>query len=114
MKTKYTESPIHIAIMLSHDGLVNTLLENGVNGNTPCGHAYPIHLAMQHESTQCAKKLIEHLPECLQLRDKKYGGMPIHWVKSSEVSRSSRHGTMDPLQSIHSHLRFCYMYFRSF
>lgn len=62
------------------------LLEKGANPAIPCGHAFPIHLAMQNETISCAKLLMEYDSDCLTYKDTKYNGSPLHWAKSSEVS----------------------------
>ena len=66
--SKYTETPIHVAIRLSQDSLLRILLEKGANPAVLCGHAYPIHLALQNESIACVKLLLEYDPEMLVYR----------------------------------------------
>ena len=83
--TRYTESPIHVAIRLSQDSVLKMLLEKGANHLIPCGHAYPAHLALKYESMGCLKILIEHDEKCCKLVDKKYSGSLLHWVKNTDV-----------------------------
>lgn len=83
--TRYTESPIHVAIRLSQESVLRMLLEKGVNHLIPCGHAYPVHLAMKHESLGCLKLLMEHDAKCLLLQDQKYLGSVLHWAKNTDV-----------------------------
>lgn len=83
--SKYSESPIHVAIRLSQESVLKLLLEKGANPLIPCGHAYPVHLAMKHDSKGCLKLLLEHNKECLALRDKKYDAPVLHWAKSSDL-----------------------------
>ncbi|XP_065659553.1 85/88 kDa calcium-independent phospholipase A2 isoform X2 [Hydra vulgaris] len=82
--TKYTESPIHVAIRLSQESVLQFLLERDVSTTTLCGHAYPIHLTMKHESKGCLKLLLEHDQDCIFLKDKKYNGSALHWAKNTE------------------------------
>lgn len=84
--TRYTESPIHVAIRLSQDAVLKMLLEKGANHLIPCGHAFPAHLALKHESLGCLKVLLEHDMENVKLQDKKYDGSLLHWVKNTDVS----------------------------
>ena len=83
--TRYAESPIHVAIRLSQEAVLKMLLEKGVNHRIPCGHAFPTHLALKHESMGCLKVLLEHDVECARLQDKKYDGSLLHWVKNTDV-----------------------------
>ena len=74
-----------MAIRLSQESVLQFLLERGVSTLTLCGHAYPIHLTMKHESKGCLKLLLEHDKDCLILKDKKYSGSALHWAKNTEV-----------------------------
>ena len=60
-----------LSIRLSQESVLKFLLEKGANPFILCGHAYPIHLALKHESKGCLKILLEHDRKCLSLRDKK-------------------------------------------
>eukprot|EP00111_Clytia_hemisphaerica_P008471 TCONS_00024720-protein len=82
--TRYTESPIHVAIRLSQESVLKMLLEKGANHLIPCGHAYPAHLALQHESLGCLRILLKHDENCLKLQDKKYSGSLLHWAKNTD------------------------------
>ena len=83
--TKYTESPIHVAIRLSQETILKMLLERGADPLIPCGHAYPGHLAMKHQSKGCLKLLMDHDIGAVMVKDKKYKGSLLHWAKNSEV-----------------------------
>ena len=61
------------------------LLEKGADPLIPCGHAYPGHLAMKHQSKGCLKLLMDHDIGAVMVKDKKYKGSLLHWAKNSDV-----------------------------
>ena len=79
------QSPLDVACRYSQDGSVKVLLEAGADPNQPIGYAHPIHVALKCQSDQCAAVLLEFHPEQISVRDRKYGGTPLHWAKTKEV-----------------------------
>ena len=82
---KYSESPIHIAIRLSQEKVLQLLLDKGANSRMLCGHMYAIHLALKNNCRGCVQVLIKHNKECVHDKDEKYQGHPLHWTKTSQV-----------------------------
>lgn len=62
------------------------LLKYGGDPRVSGKYAYPLHSASKYASEDCVKVLCEFDKDLVNLRDKKYGGTPLHWAKTKTVS----------------------------
>jgi len=83
---QYSESPVHVAIRLSQEKVLSLLIEKGANCRLLCGHMYAIHLALKNKSYGCAVLLIKQDSSCVYDKDLKYGALPLHWAKTSQMA----------------------------
>lgn len=80
------ETPLHVACMLNQTKGVQVLVDRGANLRVPSGYTFPIHCSAKYNSIDCLKLICEIDKESTDLRDKKYGGTPLHWSKSKEAT----------------------------
>ena len=82
------ESALDVACHYSQNDSVQMLLEAGADPRKSHEGVHAIHTAMKVKSEACAATLLEFHPEQIHARDTKYGGTPLHWAKTKEVSSS--------------------------
>ncbi|XP_048577713.1 85/88 kDa calcium-independent phospholipase A2 [Nematostella vectensis] len=84
-RNKDDQTALDVACRFTQDEGVRVLLEAGADVNHVNGYALPIHTALKANGTRCASLLIDFHPELISARDLKYGGSPLHWVKTKEA-----------------------------
>ena len=80
------QSALDVACRYSQEDSVEMLLKAGADPSKPHEGVHPIHTALNVQSEACVAALLEFHPEQIHFRDTKYGGTPLHWAKSKEVS----------------------------
>ncbi|XP_058238042.1 85/88 kDa calcium-independent phospholipase A2 isoform X3 [Hemibagrus wyckioides] len=81
------ETPLHLACRMGKAETAKALMGGGARTNIIGGSGYPIHTAMKYSSRSCAKVILADDLNQLQAEDPVYGGTPLHWVKTAEMSR---------------------------
>ncbi|XP_031419425.1 85/88 kDa calcium-independent phospholipase A2 [Clupea harengus] len=81
------ETPLHVACRLGRAEAVKALLGGGGKCDVLGGNCYPIHAAMKYSQKGCAEAILTADPAQLQAEDPVYGGSPLHWSKTSEMTR---------------------------
>ncbi|XP_041959745.1 85/88 kDa calcium-independent phospholipase A2 isoform X2 [Alosa sapidissima] len=81
------ETPLHVACRQGRTEAVKALLGSGAKCDVLGGHCYPIHAAMKYSQKGCAEAILTADPAQLQAEDHTYGGTPLHWAKTSEMTR---------------------------
>ncbi|KAJ8263921.1 hypothetical protein GJAV_G00143100 [Gymnothorax javanicus] len=81
------ETPLHVACRLGRAESLKALLGGGAKCNAIGGQGYPIHTAMKYSEKSCAEVILEADPAQLQSEDPVYGGTPLHWAKTSEMTK---------------------------
>ncbi|XP_077082940.1 85/88 kDa calcium-independent phospholipase A2 isoform X3 [Siphateles boraxobius] len=81
------ETPMHIACRLGRVEVVKGLLGGGARCDIMGSNGYPIHAAMKFSEKSCAEAILSSNPNQLLAEDPVYGGTPLHWVKTPEMSR---------------------------
>ncbi|XP_018615315.2 85/88 kDa calcium-independent phospholipase A2 isoform X1 [Scleropages formosus] len=81
------ETPLHVACRLGRAEALKALLAGGARCDVMGSMGYPIHIAMKHNEKSCAETILTTDPSQLHVEDVKYGGTPLHWARSSEMSR---------------------------
>ncbi|XP_056125643.1 85/88 kDa calcium-independent phospholipase A2 isoform X2 [Rhinichthys klamathensis goyatoka] len=81
------ETPMHIACRLGRVEVVKGLLGGGARCDIMGSSGYPIHAAMKFSEKSCAEAILSSNPNQLLAEDPVYGGTPLHWVKTPEMSR---------------------------
>ncbi|KAG1939914.1 85/88 kDa calcium-independent phospholipase A2 isoform X2 [Pimephales promelas] len=81
------ETPMHIACRLGRVEVVKGLLGGGARCDIMGSSGYPIHAAMKFSEKSCAEAILSSNPNQLLAEDPVYGGTPLHWVKTAEMSR---------------------------
>ncbi|TSK67279.1 85/88 kDa calcium-independent phospholipase A2 [Bagarius yarrelli] len=81
------EAPLHIACRLGKTGAARALIKGGARSNVIGGYAYPIHTAMKYSAKGCAELILADDLNQLSAEDPIYGGTPLHWAKTAEMSR---------------------------
>ena len=82
------QSPLDVACRYSQQDSVEMLLKAGADPSKSHEGFHPIHTALNAQSHACVATLLEFHPEQIHVRDTKYGGAPLHWAKSKEVSNT--------------------------
>ena len=80
------QSALDVACRYSQDDSVQMLLAAGADPSKEHDGCHPIHTALKAKSDPCTATLLEFHPEQVHVRDSKYGGTPLHWAKTKEVS----------------------------
>lgn len=83
------QSALDVACRYSQEDSVEMLLKAGADPSKPHEGFHPIHTALNAQSLACVATLLEFHPEQVDVRDTKYGGAPLHWAKSKEVSNTA-------------------------
>ena len=83
------QSALDVACRYSQEDSVEMLLKAGADPSKPHEGFHPIHTALNSQSLACVATLLEFHPEQVDVRDTKYGGAPLHWAKSKEVSNTA-------------------------
>uniref|UniRef100_A0A8C2ALL6 phospholipase A2 n=1 Tax=Cyprinus carpio TaxID=7962 RepID=A0A8C2ALL6_CYPCA len=81
------ETPMHIACRLGRVEAVKGLLVGGACCDVMGSNGYPIHTAMKFSEKSCAEAILNTNPNQLLAEDPIYGGTPLHWAKTAEMSR---------------------------
>ncbi|XP_053472994.1 85/88 kDa calcium-independent phospholipase A2 isoform X2 [Ictalurus furcatus] len=81
------ETPLHIACRLGKTEAARALMGGGARCDTVGGVGYPIHTAMKYSARGCAEAILAADFNQLQAEDPVYGGTPLHWAKTAEMSR---------------------------
>uniref|UniRef100_A0A3B3DR18 phospholipase A2 n=1 Tax=Oryzias melastigma TaxID=30732 RepID=A0A3B3DR18_ORYME len=81
------ETPLHVACRLGRVETVKALLGGGAKCDVTGSKGYPIHTAMKFNEKCCAEEILKADPNQLQAKDAVYGGTPLHWTKTAEMSR---------------------------
>ncbi|XP_042605072.1 85/88 kDa calcium-independent phospholipase A2-like isoform X2 [Cyprinus carpio] len=81
------ETPMHIACRLGRVEAVKGLLVGGACCDIMGSNGYPIHTAMKFSEKSCAEAILNTNPNQLLAEDPIYGGTPLHWAKTAEMSR---------------------------
>ncbi|XP_051764257.1 85/88 kDa calcium-independent phospholipase A2 isoform X3 [Ctenopharyngodon idella] len=80
------ETPMHIACRLGRVEVVKGLLGGGARCDIMGSNGYPIHTAMKFSEKSCAEAILSSNPNQLLAEDPVYGGTPLHWAKTAEMS----------------------------
>lgn len=81
------ETPLHIACRLGRVGAVKGLLGGGARCDIIGSNGYPIHSAMKCSEKSCVEAILSLSPNQVLAEDPVYGGTPLHWAKTAEMSR---------------------------
>ncbi|XP_027024276.2 85/88 kDa calcium-independent phospholipase A2 isoform X2 [Tachysurus fulvidraco] len=81
------ETPLHVACRLGKTETARALMGGGAQTNIVGGSGYPIHTAMKYSSRGCAEVILADDLSQLQAEDPVYGGTPLHWAKTAEMTR---------------------------
>ncbi|XP_065115746.1 85/88 kDa calcium-independent phospholipase A2-like isoform X1 [Paramisgurnus dabryanus] len=81
------ETPLHIACRLGRVGAVKGLLGGGARCDIIGSNGYPIHSAMKCSEKSCVEAILSISPNQVLAEDPVYGGTPLHWAKTAEMSR---------------------------
>lgn len=81
------ETPLHIACRLGRVGAVKGLLGGGARCDIIGSNGYPIHSAMKCSEKSCVEAILSVSPNQVLAEDPVYGGTPLHWAKTAEMSR---------------------------
>ncbi|XP_055073990.2 85/88 kDa calcium-independent phospholipase A2 isoform X2 [Misgurnus anguillicaudatus] len=81
------ETPLHIACRLGRVGAVKGLLGGGARCDIIGSKGYPIHSAMKCSEKSCVEAILSVSPNQVLAEDPVYGGTPLHWAKTAEMSR---------------------------
>ncbi|XP_052446337.1 85/88 kDa calcium-independent phospholipase A2-like isoform X3 [Carassius gibelio] len=81
------ETPMHIACRLGKVEVVKGLLGGGACCDIMGNNGYPIHTAVKFSEKSCAEAILNTNPNQLLAEDPIYGGTPLHWAKTAEMSR---------------------------
>uniref|UniRef100_W5KAV6 phospholipase A2 n=1 Tax=Astyanax mexicanus TaxID=7994 RepID=W5KAV6_ASTMX len=81
------ETPLHVACRLGKVETAKALMGGGASCDIIGGAGYPIHTAMKYSARGCAEAILASNPAQLQAEDPVYGGTPLHWAKTAEMSR---------------------------
>lgn len=81
------ETPMHIACRLGRVEVVKGLLGGGARCDIMGNNGFPIHAAMKFSEKSCAEAILSSSPNQLLAEDPVYGGTPLHWAKTAEMSR---------------------------
>lgn len=81
------ETPLHVACRLGRVGAVKGLIGGGARCDIMGSASYPIHTAMKYSEKSCAEAILSTNPNQLLAEDPIYGGTPLHWAKTAEMSR---------------------------
>uniref|UniRef100_A0A672SDJ5 phospholipase A2 n=1 Tax=Sinocyclocheilus grahami TaxID=75366 RepID=A0A672SDJ5_SINGR len=81
------ETPMHIACRLGRVEVVKGLLGGGARCDIMGSNGYPIHTVMKFSEKSCAEAILNTNPNQLLAQDPIYGGTPLHWAKTAEMSR---------------------------
>ncbi|XP_073792475.1 85/88 kDa calcium-independent phospholipase A2 isoform X5 [Danio rerio] len=81
------ETPMHIACRLGRVEVVKGLLGGGARCDIMGNNGFPIHTAMKFSEKSCAEAILSSSPNQLLAEDPVYGGTPLHWAKTAEMSR---------------------------
>uniref|UniRef100_A0AAY4A5T3 phospholipase A2 n=1 Tax=Denticeps clupeoides TaxID=299321 RepID=A0AAY4A5T3_9TELE len=84
---KAGETPLHVACRLGKVESVRALLGGGAKCDISGGNCYPIHVAMKYSESGCAEAVLTYDPAQLHAEDAVYGGTPLHWAKTAEMSQ---------------------------
>ncbi|KAL7833987.1 hypothetical protein AOLI_G00289470 [Acnodon oligacanthus] len=81
------ETPLHIACRMGKVETAKALMGGGACCDIIGASGYPIHAAMKYSERGCAEAILAAHPAQLQAEDPVYGGTPLHWAKTAEMSR---------------------------
>ncbi|KAK3510016.1 hypothetical protein QTP70_025318 [Hemibagrus guttatus] len=81
------ETPLHLACRMGKAETARALMGGGARTEIIGGSGYPIHTAMKYNSRGCAEVILADDLNQLQAQDPVYGGTPLHWAKTAEMSR---------------------------
>ncbi|XP_066510786.1 85/88 kDa calcium-independent phospholipase A2-like isoform X2 [Hoplias malabaricus] len=81
------ETPLHIACRLGKVETAKALMRGGACCDIIGGAGYPIHTAIKYSERGCAEAILAANPAQLHAEDPVYGGTPLHWAKTAEMSR---------------------------
>uniref|UniRef100_A0AAR2L576 phospholipase A2 n=1 Tax=Pygocentrus nattereri TaxID=42514 RepID=A0AAR2L576_PYGNA len=81
------ETPLHIACRMGKVETAKALMGGGACCDIIGASGYPIHAAMKYSERGCAEAILAAHPAQLQAQDPVYGGTPLHWAKTAEMSR---------------------------
>ncbi|XP_030637353.1 85/88 kDa calcium-independent phospholipase A2 [Chanos chanos] len=81
------ETPLHVACRMGKVESVKALLGGGARCDVKGASGYPIHAATKYNEKSCAEVILNANPTQLQAEDALYGGTPLHWAKTAEMSR---------------------------
>ncbi|XP_026803862.3 85/88 kDa calcium-independent phospholipase A2 isoform X1 [Pangasianodon hypophthalmus] len=81
------ETPLHVACRLGKAETARALMGGGARSDIIGGAGYPIHTAMKYSARGCAEAILAADLNQLQAEDPVYGGTPLHWAKTAEMSR---------------------------
>ncbi|KAL4647833.1 85/88 kDa calcium-independent phospholipase A2 isoform X2 [Arapaima gigas] len=81
------ETPLHVACRLGKAESLKALLGGGARCDVAGSTGYPIHTAMKHNEKSCVEAILAADPRQLHVEDIVYGGTPLHWARTSEMSR---------------------------
>ncbi|TRY96989.1 hypothetical protein DNTS_001428, partial [Danionella cerebrum] len=81
------ETPMHIACRLGKVEAVKGLIGGGACCDIMGSNGFPIHTAMKFSEKSCAEAILSSNPNQLLAEDPIYGGTPLHWAKTAEMSR---------------------------
>uniref|UniRef100_A0A673HD63 phospholipase A2 n=1 Tax=Sinocyclocheilus rhinocerous TaxID=307959 RepID=A0A673HD63_9TELE len=81
------ETPMHIACRLGRVEAVKGLVGGGACCDVMGSNGYPIHTAVKFSEKSCAEAILNTNPNQLLAEDPIYGGTPLHWAKTAEMSR---------------------------
>ncbi|XP_036421052.1 85/88 kDa calcium-independent phospholipase A2 isoform X2 [Colossoma macropomum] len=81
------ETPLHIACRMGKVETAKALMGGGACCDIIGATGYPIHAAMKYSERGCAEAILAAHPAQLQAEDPVYGGTPLHWAKTAEMSR---------------------------
>ncbi|XP_023670405.2 85/88 kDa calcium-independent phospholipase A2 isoform X2 [Paramormyrops kingsleyae] len=81
------EAPLHVACRLGRVESLKALLKGGACCDVMGGRGYPIHMAMKYNERSCVEAILAADPSQLEVEDALYGGTPLHWAKTGEMSR---------------------------
>ncbi|CAH1794250.1 unnamed protein product [Owenia fusiformis] len=95
LATKYTptinianqswETPLHVACHHDKPDCLEQMLRCGADPSLQPGDKYPMHFAVEANSTKCIETLCRWSADQIHVRDVSSGGTPLHWAKSKEM-----------------------------
>ncbi|XP_046856268.1 85/88 kDa calcium-independent phospholipase A2-like [Xenia sp. Carnegie-2017] len=80
------ETPLHFACVINNGKGLQLLLEHGADLKVKSKHMFPIHAAVKFNSDECIKAILKFHKDCTTFKDSKYGGTPLHWVKTRKIA----------------------------